>query len=419
MEERLLWGAGALSLAASVLFSLAEGALLEFSRTRLEEMVGEARRERFRRYLDRYDSIFLTTVTLDKLANVTIALAATVLALRVYRVEQVWAFLAAFFLVSTVVIVFGEALPRALGHHRAEGILSLLLPGLHGLSRVLRPFVWPLEALSMGLARLAGARTESPQEAAAEEILDAVEEGVGEGAIEKADASMIESIIEFKDVSVAEVMTPRTEMLAVDASMPLSEVVQVLTKRGRPSRIPVHDGTPDRIVGVLYVKDLLGLWGGQAQGKTARDVCRRPYFVPASKRIADLFEEFRAKHVHFAVALDEYGGTAGIVTIEDILEEIVGEIRDEYEAALEQPFRRVDEHTVELSARVPIEDINEALGIRIPEDDGFETVGGFIFNSMGKVPAAGETYVHENLEFRILDADERRIGRVRLLVRDS
>jgi putative hemolysin len=219
------------------------------------------------------------------------------------------------------------------------------------------------------------------------EILSAVSEGEASGAVHEADADMIASVIEFRDKDVAAIMTPRTEIVALPATATLIEAKETIIREGH-SRIPIYGRNIDDILGVLYAKDLLSC--DEHEPFDPMDSMRKVPFVPETKRIPDLLAELREKKVHLAIVVDEYGGTAGLVTIEDIIEEIIGEISDEYEAAGPSPIRRIDERTLEVDARVRIDELNEELNVDLPEDKDYDTVGGFLFSEMGKVPAAGE-----------------------------
>jgi putative hemolysin len=220
-------------------------------------------------------------------------------------------------------------------------------------------------------------------------------------------------VIEFRDKDVAAIMTPRTEIVALPATVTLLEAKETIIREGH-SRIPVYGRNIDDVQGVLYAKDLLGC--DEREPFDPTEVMRKVPFVPETKRIPDLLAELREKKVHLAIVVDEYGGTAGLVTIEDIIEEIVGEISDEYEAAEPPPIRRIDERTVEADARVRIDELNEELNIDLPEGKDYDTVGGFLFSEMGKVPAAGEEHHCGNVRFRVLDAEARKINRLRIEV---
>jgi CBS domain containing-hemolysin-like protein len=222
---------------------------------------------------------------------------------------------------------------------------------------------------------------------------------------------MIASVMEFRDKDVAEIMTPRTEIIAMPTTATLFEAKETIVREGH-SRIPVYGENIDDILGVLYAKDLLNC--DEREPFDPTEVMRKVPFVPETKRIPDLLKELREKKVHLAIVVDEYGGTAGLVTIEDIIEEIVGEISDEYETAEPAPIRRLDERTLEVDARVHIDELNEELHIELPEDKDYDTVGGFMFSEMGKVPAVGEELRYRNVRFKVLDAEARKINRLRV-----
>jgi CBS domain containing-hemolysin-like protein len=208
-------------------------------------------------------------------------------------------------------------------------------------------------------------------------------------------------------------MTPRTDMVAVSLNSSFDEARETIVRAGH-TRVPVYQDSRDHIVGVLYAKDLLQAPSGE--GFEVQKVMRAAQYVPESKPIDQLLRDLRQARVHIAIVLDEYGGTAGLVTIEDILEELVGEIDDEYDRG-EAPFiRKVDEDTVEADARVHVYEINEQLAIELPEGGDYETIGGFVFSAMGKIPAAGDELTHENVHIAILAAEPRRINRVRVHV---
>ena len=224
---------------------------------------------------------------------------------------------------------------------------------------------------------------------------------------------MIESVMHFRETQVGEIMTPRTEIVALPASATLIEAKDIITRNGH-SRIPVYDESLDDIQGVLYAKDLLTV--DDTDPFDPRELMRKVPFIPETKRITDLLQEMREKKVHVAIVLDEYGGTAGLVTMEDIVEEIVGEIPDEYEPPEPEPMRRIDEHTLDIDARVHIDELNDELSVELPDDEDYDTVGGFLFSQMGKIPATGEEYRYQNLRFHVLDAEERKINRLRVSV---
>jgi len=244
-----------------------------------------------------------------------------------------------------------------------------------------------------------------------QEILQLATEGQAEGGLDADEMEMITSVIEFHDSRVSEIMTPRTDIEALPVGASRDQCVQTVLEVGH-SRIPVYEETLDSVVGVLYAKDLLAVAPGN--GFELARVMREAFYVPETKAISDLLEEFRSQKVHMAIVLDEYGGTAGLVTIEDLIEEIVGEIADEYEQIEPEMFDRVDARTLEVDARMYIDDLNDELTVDLPEEEDYDTVGGFVFSTLGAIPAAGEQFDYEGLQFTVLEAEPRKINRIRI-----
>src|SRR3989442_397137 len=209
-------------------------------------------------------------------------------------------------------------------------------------------------------------------------------------------------------------MTPRTEMVCLDVDDPLDVNIQRAIDCGH-SRIPLFSGSKDNILGLLYVKDLLRYWD-RKDSIVLKDLLRKPHFVPLTKKIGELFQEFKTQRFHIAIILDEFGGTSGLITIEDIIEEIVGEITDEYEKVDKPPIKRISANVVEVDGTLHIDDLNDQLELAIPEGDNYDTVGGFLFSQMGKIPAAGEVFDFDSVGFEITAADERRIRRLRIRI---
>ena len=224
---------------------------------------------------------------------------------------------------------------------------------------------------------------------------------------------MIRGVVQLDKTVAREIMTPRVDITAVDAGTSLEELAQVMNNAGH-SRAPVYDGDLDRIEGVAHAKDVLRqiASGGDPSRLSAGEVARAPLFVPESKNLEELLEEFQERRVHLAIVIDEYGGVSGIVTIEDLLEEIVGEIQDEFDA--EEPvIRNISGSEFQVDARLPIEDLNQSLGINIVAD-GFDTIGGLVFDQLGKVPAPGDTVHHDCLSIVVVDTVGRRPNILRI-----
>ena len=269
----------------------------------------------------------------------------------------------------------------------------------------------PSPALASSCAGVPVRDEQSYSDELEQEILHVVTEGELHGAVDEQEKEMIESVIEMADTRVDNIMTPRTQIAALPIESELDRVLDLVRTRGH-SRIPVYENTIDTILGVLYVKDLLHRKPGEAFNLSA--VMRKARFIPETKSVRELLREFQERKVHIAIVLDEYGGTAGLVTIEDILEELVGEITDEHDATVPQDLERIDDRTVEVNARMKIPDLNYQLGLSLPEDQDYETIGGFVFSTLGKIPTVGERCEYDGVAIQVLGAEPRRVTRVRL-----
>jgi len=236
----------------------------------------------------------------------------------------------------------------------------------------------------------------------------------GVGGPENKDAQMVESVLELKQTQVKELLVPRVDIIASDVNASPDEVIHLALSYGF-SRIPVFDETIDKIVGIVYTRDLLRfLQEGSGGGISLQHLARTPMFVPETKSVYDLLQDFQDRHIHIAVVVDEYGGTAGLVTIEDLLEEIVGEIEDEFDLG-EPKFQQVAENEIIVDAKLGLDDLNDLIGVHV-EGQGFDTLGGLIYNRLGKVPAPGDTIVENDLNIEVLSTASKRIRRVKITV---
>jgi CBS domain containing-hemolysin-like protein len=244
-----------------------------------------------------------------------------------------------------------------------------------------------------------------------EEIQEMMNAGEEEGLINEEENEMIRSIFALGDTVVREIMVPRTDMACVPVDATVREVLSSIIACGH-SRIPVFDGTIDNVVGLVYAKDLLKYWGMDESAVVLKNILRTPYFIPETKNLEELLHEFKKKRVHIAIVIDEYGGTSGLVTIEDLLEQIVGDIQDEYDLEEEWLVEEADGAVV-VDARLPIEELEAHFGIEI-EREKFDTVGGLIFHLTGRIPAVGEEVENGTIRLTVLEADARKISKVRI-----
>ncbi len=330
--------------------------------------------------------------------------------------DTYWHYLLAFACSFATVIVFGVAIPSAWSKYAGESVLAVLLPLLLILRPVFFPIIAALRVVDGLVRRLAGVPEDSMEEETLRherELLAAVSEGEKLGAVDEEEKEMIESVIDLSDASVASIMTPRTEISAVEKNATFAEIKDLIQTIGH-SRIPVFEETIDNVLGIVYAKDLLQIHPDDKW--VLKEVMRPAPFIPETKNVRELLHEFQTQKVHMAIVLDEYGGTAGLVTIEDILEELVGEIVDEYDQDEPEPLTRIDDDTMEIDAKVRIDEINEELNIELPESESYDTIGGFVFSTMGRIPESGDSCQHENVNIRIVHAEPRRIKRLRVHV---
>lgn len=319
-------------------------------------------------------------------------------------------------LIGAGLLLFAEVwIPRAMVHLWAEPMLFWFWPIIFALGRVLFPFVAVGNAVDQVLHRLAGRPPVGGMRAAVdEEIRAVVGQAEREGALERDAREMVERAIEMRSREVSKIMTPRTDMITVPITATLEQARQ-LVNEGAHSRVPVHGENRDDIVGILYVRDLLPKLGADnGQPMTVDHIMRNPYFVPETKSVPALLQEFQRHHVQIAIVLDEYGGVSGLVTIEDILEEIVGEIADEYDEAPPELIQAIEQNIVEVDARAHIDELNDRLGLHLPEDGDFDTIGGFVFSYLGRLPRTGEQFEYGNVRFTMLAVGKRRIDRLKL-----
>ncbi len=338
-----------------------------------------------------------------------------------YSSSPVISYLLTFIVAMAIFSIFSLAIPHAWAKYSGEKILSRTYKLLIGFAIAAAPALYVFRLYDGLVRRLAGIAETTPQEQQEEkqeEFLTGLERRRTEGVLDEEEQEMIENVLELSNSTADEIMTPRTDIVAVEVNSDLQKVLDTITSAGH-TRVPIYKENIDNIIGLVYAKDLLaeiGKTGGQFK---LRDKMRDAYFVPESKPLRVLLHEFQNQKLHIAIVLDEYGGTAGVVTIEDILEELVGEITDEYEETPPEPIKKIDQNTIEADARTYIDDINDQLELNLPEDEDYETLGGFVFSRLGYIPKAGESLDYENLKFTIASAEARRIKRIRIQKTES
>ncbi|MGE5577541.1 MAG: hemolysin family protein [Syntrophothermus sp.] len=403
-----------LLLLLSAFFSGSETALLSVNKLRLRHLAEDGHKgaQRVQSLINKPNRFLASVLVGNNIVNTGAAALATTMITKMVGGGARAALLATA-VVTVLLLVFGEITPKTFASQNSERVAFRVARPISVVMAILMPVVQLLTAITNLVIKLLGSRVEKQGPfVTQEEIRTLVSVGEEEGVLEEAEREMIDSIFEFGDTEASQVMVPRIDIDSIEANAPLTEALAIINEVGH-SRIPVYEETIDNIIGILYAKDLLKLVDcGELSDKTARNIMRPAHYIPETKRVDDLLREMQRKKVHIAIVLDEYGGTAGLVTIEDILEEIVGDIRDEYD--LEEPTIQIlSDGAVLADARVGIDEINEVLETSLPEEE-FETISGLIFNLFGRVPKKGETIEFEDLTITVADIVGRRITRVKL-----
>ncbi|EYE88875.1 hypothetical protein Q428_05745 [Fervidicella metallireducens AeB] len=322
-------------------------------------------------------------------------------------------------ILAYITLVFGELLPKRIALQKSEEIAMFAVKPILFLSIVALPFVRFLTISTNALVKIFGFSLENLEEKVSEEeIRSLIEVGEENGVINEIEKDMIDGIFEFDDTLAKEIMTPRTNVFAIDIETPTKELIDEVLEE-QYSRIPVYEDSIDNIIGILYMKDLFyHLRKSDVDSINIRDILRPAYFVPETKNIDALFRELQSTKNHMAILIDEYGGFSGLATIEDLIEEIMGNIQDEYDTNDDEEYiKKIDSNTYIVSGLVSIDDINEALKINLPSDD-FDTIGGFVVTLLGSIPKENEdhTIEYENLIFKIEKLDEKRIEEIKICI---
>lgn len=322
------------------------------------------------------------------------------------------AFAVVVFAAAIIMLIFAELVPETIALQHSERLALMLARPLAVISILAMPVVRFMVWLSNAISRLFGAEARSDMPfVTEEEIKTMVDAGEEEGVIQEEEKEMIYSIFELGDTLAREVMVPRIDVVALDVTTPMLEALDTIMEAGH-SRIPVYKETIDNVQGVLYAKDLLPYLRQGRSDVPLKNILREAYFIPETKKASDLLPDLQQRRVHMVIVVDEYGGVAGLVTIEDLLEEIVGEIQDEYD--IEEPFIEfVNDNEYVFDARLDLDDLNRLMNVALPTDDS-DTLGGFIYTELGKVPVVGDQVVFEGMDFTVESVAGRRIKKVRV-----
>lgn len=417
MLDPLLLAGGliiALCLFGIAYCSLAEAAFLGMNETRLRRLAEDPHPNARRVLRLLANSNYLSALIVGM--NLFVIIISTVMTLLVHHRLREGAPLTAELLhIATVlvILVFAELTPKTYGGLHPERTSLAVVRGVALLARVCRPLVLLLSGLSRPLVRLVSPRSRSAQFMTLDEIRAAADVSEEEGLVDPEEAQMLDSVFDLGETQVRGIMVPRVDIVAVEECTTVTEFAAAASSTGK-SRIPIYAESLDNITGIVYVNDVLRRLGKGDTNFSLREIARSPFYVPNTKRIDELLHELRERHVHIAIVVDEFGGTDGLVTIEDILEELVGEIADEHDHPQEQ-FETVSAAEVIVDGKVRIEEVNEHLGTALPEEQ-YETVGGLVSGLAGHIPSSGETFAVADVQLRVEQSDGQHVERVRVVV---
>ncbi|WP_342679117.1 hemolysin family protein [Methanofollis sp. UBA420] len=410
-DEIILGGLFIACLALSGFFSSSEVALISITRAKVRTLVNEGKKgaDALARLKEYPDHILIAILIGNNVVNVAAASIATAIAIE--RFGSAGVGIATGFVVI-LMLVFGEIGPKTYASRYTEKLALFAAPIILFLTKLLLPLLWFYDRLSARFAPGAGLAEPAITE---EEIKEWIDVGEEEGMIEEEERQMLYSVFRFGETTAREIMTPRVDVVLIEDVSSLENAITLFNETGL-SRLPVYHDQIDNIVGVLNIKDVFAAEFSKKEVVTIRELMHDAYFVPESKMIDDLLKEMQLRKVHMAIVMDEYGGFAGVVTVEDILEELVGEILDEFDEE-EPSIQKLGEGVYMVDAQVWVEHLNEELGTSLPVGESYETLGGLLFTILGHIPLRGEVVkLASGVTIAVMQMRGRRIVKVKLIL---
>ena len=400
-------------LALSAFFSSAESAFIALPKLRLRYLVesGVKGAEKLAKAAEKPERVLATVLLGNNLVNVAAATLGTIMAVAAFG--PVTGPIVATLGVTALILIFGEVIPKTFAVHHAQRLSLAYVNPLKIIELCLYPFVLVLDRIGLGFTKMANVSEEQKKLVSEGEILSAISAGESEGVVEQDEAKILQKVFEFTDRPVSKIMIPRTEIIWVAQGTTISDFLNLYTK-GRYSRFPVYKENTDNVVGILHAKDVLTkLTDDSVDRENAiDDLVRLTYFVPESKKMGELLAEMRDGGHHAAIVVDEFGGMAGMVTITQLTEEIVGDIRDEL-TDKEKDFIVTGDSTFQLDGGFRVDEANEELGLNLPGGE-YETVAGFILSHLGRIPKRGEQFKYQNMKFVVTEMRGMKIEKVML-----
>jgi len=405
----------ALSIVFIAILASAESSFIAVNKIRIRSLMekGDSRAKAVQKLLDEHDKLFSAVILSGNLFTILATSIGTVLALRYFGEDGI---IIATIIMTFLTVVFGELAPKTFAVTYSEKVSLLLAKPVAFYIRLISPLVWIFKVMSNLIIRMLGGKKKpiSPF-VTEEEIKTMINIGEEEGTLEEEEKQMLHKVFAFGDKVVTEAMVPRTEIVSIPDDATVDDALKLVLEEGY-SRYPVVKENIDSVTGILYVKDIVKQ---MAQGKIQNhtpitEIVREAYYIPENKMVTELLDEMQKNKFQIAIVMDEYGGTAGLITLEDIMEEIVGGLQDEFEAMEgEKEFEIIDERTSIVAGQTGLDEINELVGSEIVSED-FHTIGGFVFGLFRRLPKVGEQARYHNLRFLILEMEDRKIAKVKI-----
>ena len=411
----------------SAFFSGSETALTSMGKLKLKEMLEKSKskdkKEIAKEALHRPNRLLTTILICNNLVNILASSIATVLVMDILpRESKGVAVATATGVMTFLILIFGEITPKIYAKENAEKVFERSTKLVDVMATVLKPILWILMGISNIMVKaLGGVKMSEAPFITEDELVFVVEIGKKEGILEKEEGEFLSRILDMKNTDVREIMVPRVDMVCIEDDKNLLDLIELI-KDEQFSRIPVYHETVDNIVGICYAKDVLSVIDNMnfkdLDKAKVREIMRDVFFVPETMKISSLLKDFKKRKVHMAIVVDEFGGTSGIVTLEDILEYIVGEIMDEYDTDEISGIKKLGENLYVIDAKVPIADLEREIGVKFPKTE-FETIGGYLLELFERVPKVGEEIDVGKFHFKILAASRNRIDKIEVSIREE
>jgi CBS domain containing-hemolysin-like protein len=354
------------------------------------------------------EELISTIILANNFVNILAASIANSIFIRNFK------FMGTFFsslIMTLIIVIFAELLPKTLSSYNPEAFIIKSYPFVFSISFILKPLTSSVNYIVSSILKIFGKNLKTRRSLDEEELKIFLSMTTENGTIEEEEKELIESIIEFQDKPVYEVMIPRVDVISLPIDTEIKDIIETINRTGH-SRIPIYEGSIDNIIGILHAKDLLKLIINKNENINLKDLLHPTIFVPDTKKTSELFKEMQKKKIHMAIVVDEFGGFEGIVTMEDLLEEIVGEIQDEYDLE-EAPCKKLSDKEFIFDAKITIDDAEEILGVELPHED-YETLGGLFLDLLGHIPVKGESIVYKSLKLIALEVKGNRIIKIKV-----